>query len=180
MLVQWSGLVVAEDMSAEVEEGEDGEGGEPADEYELLGVGEEIEAGGLAKGSVEEDVLAEEPERWEQGPEAEQPGFLCVAVGWSGFGAAGVGLFAEEVEGSSECVDGEEEARDGDGEGDFSVGVEGAGHALGWESFGEEWSVHGGIVTVKVRASCGRSHGLRREMAGAQHPAIVCRYNKDQ
>jgi hypothetical protein len=32
------------------------------------------------------------------------------------------------------------------------VGLEGAGHALGWESFGEEWD-HGGILRVRVRAS---------------------------
>jgi len=53
--------VFIEDLFAEVEEGEDGEGCEPAGEDEVLGVAKEVEAGGFAVGAVEEDVFDEEP-----------------------------------------------------------------------------------------------------------------------
>ena len=53
--------VAAEDLFAEVEEGEEGEGCEPAGEDEVLGVAKEVEAGGFAVGAVEEDVFDEEP-----------------------------------------------------------------------------------------------------------------------
>jgi hypothetical protein len=55
-------------------------------------------------------------------------------------------FFAKEAEGPNECVDGEEESQDGDGQGDSAVGVEGAGHAFGGESFGEDGG-HEGIVS---------------------------------
>ena len=76
--------VPAEDLAAEVEEGEDGERCEPAREDEVLGVAEEVEAGGFAEGAVEEDVFGEEPGGWEKSPEAEEPGFGGAAVGCGG------------------------------------------------------------------------------------------------
>src|SRR5262249_54423067 len=93
------GSVSAEDFAAEVEEGEDREGGEPAGEDKVLGVAEEVEAGGFAEGSVEEDVFDEEPGWREEGPQAEEPGLGGAAVGWGGLVVAGVGFFAEPVEG---------------------------------------------------------------------------------